>query len=258
VISDNASTDSTPDICREYAARDARVRYLRQPVNTGIIGNLEWALSSPTSEYFLLIGDDDMYQTTYLEKMVGILDAHANAAVAYSNFNYITPQGDIRPSGLRFFDAPGAPSTRVFGGFLRRRPCLPMMMGLFRSDLVRGALPLQRFSDVTADVDNLFLLKMFSSGYGAAGLDEVLFSYRLKERSNTWPAGYPTTTAGRWWWALRHNVEFTGRVWRILDHSRFSAVQRVLLKARAVGTLGVLFGAQPLLNAWRRWSRANA
>ena len=35
VISDNASTDATEDICRRYAARDARVRYHRLGENVG-------------------------------------------------------------------------------------------------------------------------------------------------------------------------------------------------------------------------------
>jgi hypothetical protein len=35
IISDNASTDATPEICRRYAATDSRIRYLRQPRNIG-------------------------------------------------------------------------------------------------------------------------------------------------------------------------------------------------------------------------------
>jgi glycosyltransferase involved in cell wall biosynthesis len=31
IISDNASTDRTEEICREYAARDSRIRYHRSP-----------------------------------------------------------------------------------------------------------------------------------------------------------------------------------------------------------------------------------
>ena len=35
LISDNASTDETPQICAEFVARDPRVRYVRQPTNIG-------------------------------------------------------------------------------------------------------------------------------------------------------------------------------------------------------------------------------
>src|SRR5882672_2841702 len=35
IIADNASTDGTADICKEYARRDARIRYFRHPSNIG-------------------------------------------------------------------------------------------------------------------------------------------------------------------------------------------------------------------------------
>ena len=36
IISDNASTDGTEEVCRRYAAQDDRIRYHRQPRNVGI------------------------------------------------------------------------------------------------------------------------------------------------------------------------------------------------------------------------------
>ena len=39
IISDNASTDSTPDICLEYAKSDKRVRVIRQRENLGLVPN---------------------------------------------------------------------------------------------------------------------------------------------------------------------------------------------------------------------------
>ena len=39
LIQDNASTDATGEICRAYAASDARVRYVRNPQNVGAAGN---------------------------------------------------------------------------------------------------------------------------------------------------------------------------------------------------------------------------
>ena len=36
IISDNASTDGTADICRRYEKQDSRIRYIRQPRNIGL------------------------------------------------------------------------------------------------------------------------------------------------------------------------------------------------------------------------------
>jgi glycosyltransferase involved in cell wall biosynthesis len=39
VISDNGSTDATPEICARYAIDDKRVKYLRSDENRGILWN---------------------------------------------------------------------------------------------------------------------------------------------------------------------------------------------------------------------------
>ena len=39
IISDNASSDRTESICREYAERDARIIYFRQEENIGAAGD---------------------------------------------------------------------------------------------------------------------------------------------------------------------------------------------------------------------------
>ena len=49
IISDNASTDRTPEICRSYAARDHRVRYIRHEVNRGVPWNHNFALGQASS-----------------------------------------------------------------------------------------------------------------------------------------------------------------------------------------------------------------
>ena len=39
IISDNGSTDRTPDICRKYAKRDKRIRFVRNEENIGASEN---------------------------------------------------------------------------------------------------------------------------------------------------------------------------------------------------------------------------
>ena len=39
IVSDNASTDGTEDVCRNYQARDTRIRYYRNPTNIGAAKN---------------------------------------------------------------------------------------------------------------------------------------------------------------------------------------------------------------------------
>lgn len=41
LVSDDASRDDTERLCRDLAARDARVVYRRQPVNLGLTGTCQ-------------------------------------------------------------------------------------------------------------------------------------------------------------------------------------------------------------------------
>ena len=73
VISDNASTDETEAICREFAAADGRVRYIRQEKNLGPTPNFVAVLEAADSEYFMWLCDDDWLDANYVEKCLAAL-----------------------------------------------------------------------------------------------------------------------------------------------------------------------------------------
>ena len=73
VISDNASTDSTQEICQEYAKRDIRVRYIRQEENIGAPANFNAVFDHSRGEYFKWASSDDCIYPTFLEKCLNAL-----------------------------------------------------------------------------------------------------------------------------------------------------------------------------------------
>lgn len=66
IISDNASTDGTEAICREYAATDRRIRYVRQPENSGAMSNFKFVLNEAVGEYFMWAAHDDRWHPDFL------------------------------------------------------------------------------------------------------------------------------------------------------------------------------------------------
>lgn len=66
VISDNASTDETEAICRDYAARDRRVRYLRNDTNIGAVANFNRAFELTCGSYFMWASHDDTWSPEYV------------------------------------------------------------------------------------------------------------------------------------------------------------------------------------------------
>jgi glycosyltransferase involved in cell wall biosynthesis len=99
IISDNASTDGTEEICRTYAARDHRVRYYRNEENRGLAWNHNNVFALSTAEYFLWIGHDDVLTAEYLERCVAVLDQNPSIVLCYSQAQGIDEHG-------RFVDKP--------------------------------------------------------------------------------------------------------------------------------------------------------
>ena len=61
IISDNASTDGTGDICLRYDRQDSRVRYFRQPDNVGPGPNHNFVAEKARGELFKWAANDDLY-----------------------------------------------------------------------------------------------------------------------------------------------------------------------------------------------------
>jgi len=84
IISDNASTDGTPDICQRYEKQDSRVRYVRQPRNVGLAPNHNFVVDHARGEYFKWASNDDLYARDLLERCVDALDKYPQVVLAHS------------------------------------------------------------------------------------------------------------------------------------------------------------------------------
>jgi len=95
IISDNASTDSTADICRRYANQDSRIRYIRQPRNIGLAPNHNFVVDKSRGEFFKWAASDDLYARDLLQSCVDALDAHPDVVLAHSWTAAIDGAGNI-------------------------------------------------------------------------------------------------------------------------------------------------------------------
>lgn len=74
IVSDNASTDSTADICARYKARDPRIVYHRQPCNIGAERNFRFVLDHAQGAYFMWSACDDVRSPEFLAENVTFLE----------------------------------------------------------------------------------------------------------------------------------------------------------------------------------------
>lgn len=81
LISDNASTDGTEAICQQYAAKDSRIRYVRQPVNLGALANFTFVLDEARGGYFMWAAADDKWDLNWISDLLNAMKkTGANAA----------------------------------------------------------------------------------------------------------------------------------------------------------------------------------
>ncbi|MEM9011055.1 MAG: glycosyltransferase family 2 protein [Pseudomonadota bacterium] len=109
MISDNASTDRTQEICEAYARRDARIRYARLSENRGAAYNYNRVFEETSAPYFKWAAHDDLCEPTFLERCVEALDsAGADTVLSYTAAVTIDGEG-----------APIVPDPYASGDFLR-------------------------------------------------------------------------------------------------------------------------------------------
>ena len=72
VICDNASSDGTEAICREYAARDGRIRYTRNETNIGASGNYKRVFELSRAEFFKWASHDDTFHPSLVRRCMEV------------------------------------------------------------------------------------------------------------------------------------------------------------------------------------------
>jgi glycosyltransferase involved in cell wall biosynthesis len=110
IISDNASTDDTADICRRYQEKDSRIRYFRQEHNIGGAPNHNFLVEQARGELFKWASDDDLYARDLLEHCVTALEEFPQVVLAHSWTALIDDSGTVTKA-VRYSLATSSPSA---------------------------------------------------------------------------------------------------------------------------------------------------
>ena len=176
IICDNASTDATEDICREFAKADDRIRYSRNSHNLGADPNYNLCLTLAQAPYFKWAAHDDLLEPRYLECCVAALDADPEAALCHSRVRIIDAEGLNVGEFDDEYESVGAslprPSQRFAPIVLQSRLCTEIF-GVIRTDLLRRTgLHRGFYNSDRVLLAELALLGRFLT------VDEVLFENR--------------------------------------------------------------------------------
>ena len=95
IISDNASTDGTAEICDHFVRRDRRIRYIHQPVNIGAPRNFNYVFQKATSPYFKWAGANDICDPLLLQACKAILDEKPDVVLCFAKTAFIDAKGTV-------------------------------------------------------------------------------------------------------------------------------------------------------------------
>jgi glycosyltransferase involved in cell wall biosynthesis len=178
IISDNASTDRTQEICQFFAAKDPRVRYSRNENNIGAVQNWYRTLDLSTGEYYASAAHDDLYHPEYMKKCIEILDQKPDVVLCYTKTKLIDKSGKfIGDFEVEINTTSPKPHVRLYNVIGIDYLCI-QLYGVLRTSFFRQTRVYQGYYG--CDRNTLAELSLLGQIYE---INEFLFYHRLHDQT---------------------------------------------------------------------------
>jgi glycosyltransferase involved in cell wall biosynthesis len=181
LVVDDGSPDDTGAVAAEYARRDPRVRYVRNPTNLGMVGNWNRCVALARGEYVALLHDDDLWAPGMLAATAGALAAHPAAAFAYGAAEEIDDAGVVVGMRRSLPRSAVLAPAQAFAHLLAFNSVPPPAI-LVRASAYAAAGGYDPEVGFTVDWD---LWLRLASRYPVVYVDQIVARYRLTDASNT-------------------------------------------------------------------------
>ncbi|MEZ5894592.1 MAG: glycosyltransferase family A protein [Parvularculaceae bacterium] len=187
IVSVDQSTDETLARCLRFAENDARFRVIGQKERLGWVGNVNALLSVAQGDYLLIAYHDDLLDPSHMETLAALLDAHPDAAAAYSDVRAHYLHGETVDRVYREMDGVADPAARALNIIRRKGFWSVPNHGLFRASAVAraGAFRTHRGGEFSADWPWLLRLSLAGAFVRAPGFlcDK---HYKAASLSHSW------------------------------------------------------------------------
>jgi len=211
IISDNASTDRTQEICKDYAAKDRRIRYYRNDQNLGAVRNYNRVFELSTGKYFKWAAHDDLCAPVLIKRCVEVLDSEFSAVICYARASIIDEHGRHRKDYDDLMDLRSPNPHERFRDYLFRPAGLcNAVMGVIRVSELRKTPLIGSY--ISSDKVLLGELALRGKIYE---LSERLFYRRLYPGQGQW--ANQTRSGLATWYDPANRKEFLGPIeWKHL------------------------------------------
>jgi len=244
IISDNGSTDATPEICRKYIQKDPRVTYCRSEKNLGTIYNFNRVVELASGKYFMWAAHDDQHELSFVSACVAKMEQCPDAVLCQSHTAIFIEGREemLCETHLNSFDD-------VTGLVERYRETLKhfpasAIYGLYRLSIMRKTQLLQEC--IATDIAFIQELSIYG---GFVQVPEVLFNFLRRKKWNSIHQDYRAFFGKekKPWWYLPFVVLFCDhwkrvkqaeipfgvklRLWGVLiEHETRQVALKILIK----------------------------
>lgn len=181
IIADNASTDDTESICRDYAAQDARIRYIRNEKNLGASKNYTVCFTPAETPYFRWQNADDPIEPTLIERCVEVLDHNPDVVLTYGQTKIIDEHGEVTGSYHDKLNLTDPNAAQRFIDCLSNIGLQNVMYGLMRRDALAHTALLGNY--VASDLNLIAEIALYGQ---FREIPEHLFNRRMHPEASSW------------------------------------------------------------------------
>lgn len=246
IVSDNASTDATEAICRDFAAKDRRVRYHRNKTNIGASGNYNRVFELARGEFFKWASHDDECHPSLVRRCLRTFDEAPLATVlVFTKAEIIDEFGNVK------FLSPDSISSSSPRPFKRLSRVLwssayaHSLWGLIRSNALRKTRLMG-----CLEADHVLLAELALLG-PSIEIPEALYRMRRHSECAT-EINRSARELLAWHDPKRANDRIFLPHWDRVNLEYFKSIRHIPLTA----TERLLcFGIVPVVSYWRRFLR---
>jgi glycosyltransferase involved in cell wall biosynthesis len=181
IVCDNASTDATAEIARDYEQRDPRVRLFPSVENEGAVANFNRCFRHASGPYFTWAGGHDTRLPAAIRRCVDVLEADRSLVLCYPRGLWQKSDGSTAPIEHETVETRGLPPLRRLRETIESVSIGNAVHGVIRS----SALQRTRLYRRCHGADAVLLAELSLLG-GFHQLDEALFLRTQNRKPETW------------------------------------------------------------------------
>lgn len=182
IVSNNCSEDNTEDVVKSFS--DPRIRYFRQSTNVGMTKNLMFCLGQAKGDYFLLLNDDDLIDSDFVDICMKAADYSADFGVILTGARVINQDGSVHHENIN--EAQGLSTSDFFLAWFEHRVPFYDCTTLYNTKRLRE---IGGFCSKKGLYDDNVALVILAARFGRVDVRDVKASFRRH------PDNFGTTSA---------------------------------------------------------------